>query len=145
MSDKKIVVKVRAIITHQEKLLVVQHSRTNFTALPGGHLEYGEDLKECLSREIVEELGVKPEIGKLSYVNMFIEKKDNRHYLEFFFEVTNGEDFLNIEQNTRTHAHEIVKMFWASPNDDLGILPKKLAEDFKAGKMLDGEVKYIRD
>ena len=145
MSDKKIVVKVRAIITHQEKLLVVQHSRTNFTALPGGHLEYGEDLKECLSREIVEELGVKPEIGKLSYVNMFIEEKDNRHYLEFFFEVTNGEDYLDIEKLPRTHASELTRTVWVSPTDDIDILPRGLAKDFKNGEMLGGEVKYIKD
>jgi A/G-specific adenine glycosylase len=32
---------------------------------PGGKLEEGEDLPTCLKREIVEELGVKIEVGKL--------------------------------------------------------------------------------
>jgi len=143
-TNKKIVIKVRAIITYQDKLLVVQHARTKYVALPGGHLEWGEDLKECLSREIFEELGVKPEIGRLSYVNMFIEK-DGKHYLEFFFEVNNGADYLDINKLAPSHAHELINMVWASPDDNLDILPKELAKDFKDGKMISNEVRYIRD
>ncbi|MEK6827038.1 MAG: NUDIX domain-containing protein [Nanoarchaeota archaeon] len=142
--DKKVLVKVRAIILYEGKLLVVRHSRTKFLALPGGHLEYGEDLKECLSREIIEELGVKPEIGRLFYVNIFTEKNDTQ-YLEFFFEIKNGVDYLDIEKLARSHAHEIDEIFWASPTDDINILPKVLANDFKTGKMFSDEIKYIKD
>jgi ADP-ribose pyrophosphatase YjhB (NUDIX family) len=123
----------------------VQHARTKYVALPGGHLEWGEDLQECLSREIFEELGIKPKIGKLSYVNMFIEEKDNKHYIEFFFEVLNGEDYLNIEKLASSHSHELINIVWASPTDNLDILPKELAKDFKEGKMISSEVRYIKD
>jgi len=143
--DKKIVIKVRAIILHEGKLLGVRHPHdTSFVALPGGHLEWGEDLKECLSREIIEELGAKPDIGKLLYVNTFTQI-DNKQYVEFFFEIKNGEDYLNTEKIIRSHAHEIADIVWVNPTDNIRILPKSLAEDFKAGKTVSDEVKYIKD
>ena len=71
--DKKIVVRARAVILHEDKLLVVKHSpEDTFVALPGGHLEWKEDIKGCLKREMLEELGVAPEIGRLLYINNFI-------------------------------------------------------------------------
>jgi 8-oxo-dGTP pyrophosphatase MutT (NUDIX family) len=58
------------VILHEDKLLVVKHSpEDTFVALPGGHLEWSEDIKECLKREMIEELGVAPEIGRLLYIN----------------------------------------------------------------------------
>ena len=142
---KKIVIKVRAIILHEGKLLAVRHPHdTSFAALPGGHLEWGEDIKECLSREIIEELGVKPEIGKLFYMNNFTQT-DGKQYIEFFFEVKNGKDYLNTEKLTRSHAHEIAEIVWVNPTDNIRVLPKSFGEDFKAGKMISDEVRYIYD
>ena len=143
--EKKIMIKVRAIILHEGKLLVVRHSHdTSFAALPGGHLEWREDVKECLFREMVEELGVKPEIGRLFYISTYTQE-DGKHYIEFFFEVKNGKDYLNTEKLTRSHAFEIAEIVWVSPTDDIRIMPKSLGEDFKAGKIISNEVRYIND
>jgi len=143
--DKKIIIKVRAIILHEGKLLAVRHPHdTSFAALPGGHLEWGEDIKECLSREVVEELGIKPDIGRLFYINTFTQT-DNKQYVEFFFEIKNGVDYLNAEKVIRSHTHEIVEIVWISPTDDIRILPKRLAEDFKVEKIVSDEVRYIKD
>ena len=153
-NNKKIIIKVRAIILHEGKLLVVEHPHDKtFVALPGGHLEYGEDLKECLSREMIEELGVKPDVGRLFYVNVFTQEKTSKedyakkgfHYVEFFFEVKNGMDYLDTGKQVRSHAHEITKVVWVSPTDDIRILPEKLAEDFKAGKVVSDEVRYYKE
>ncbi len=141
--NKKIVIKCRAVIMHEGKLLVVTHPHdTSFAALPGGHLEWGEDIKECLSREIIEELGVKPEIGTLLYINNFTQT-DGKQYIEFFFEVKNGNQYTDIQKVIPTHAHEIAKVNWVSPEEDIRILPEKLGEDFKNGKMLSREIRYI--
>lgn len=143
--EKKTIIKVRAIIFNEDKMLAVRHPHdTSFAAFPGGKLEYGEDLKECLAREIVEELGVMPEIGRLLYVNTYTQT-DNKHYLEFFFEIKNGADYLNTEKLTRSHAHEIAEIIWVSPNDNIRILPTSLGEDFKMGKVISNEVRYIKD
>ena len=143
--EKKIIIKVRAVILYEGQLLVVKHPHdTSFAALPGGHLEWGEDLKECLQREIIEELGIKPEIGRLFYVNTFTQT-DNKHYVEFFFEVVNGKDYLDTEKLIRSHAHEITEIIWISPNDNIRILPKILAEDFRKGKVISDEVRYYKE
>ena len=142
--DKRIIIKVRAIILHNGKLLLVKHPHdTSFAAFPGGHLEYGEEVKECLEREIVEELGVKPEIGRLFYINTYMQS-DKKQYIEFFFEVKNGIDYLNTEKLTRSHAHEIAEIIWVSSTDDIRILPKSIADDFKAGKMVSDELRYTK-
>ncbi len=138
----KIFVRVRGIIIHKGKLLGVKHPHDiSFCALPGGHMEWGEDIKECLSRELVEELGVVPEIGRLLYINNFVG--DINQFVEFFFEITNSQDYLNIEHLLKTHAHEIAEVCWLEPTSTTPIKPNRLWEDLKKGEILSDQVKYI--
>src|SRR3989338_2089583 len=111
MENKKIVINCRAIIIYEGKLLVVKHPHnTSFAALPGGHLEWKEDIKEGLRREIIEELGIVPEIGRLLYVNNFLDGK-RKQSIEFFFEIINSHDFKDVKCNERTPKDEICEMF----------------------------------
>lgn len=142
MDNKNILIKVRGVIIHDNKLLIVKHKQSQFMALPGGHLEYGEDVVTCLKRELVEELGVLPEIGRLLYINTF---KVNNQYVEFFFEIKNGEKYLNIDGLERTHAHELAEILWISPDSDIDILPKQFNEDFKNNKIFERETKFINE
>lgn len=143
--EKKFIIRCRGVILHEGKLLVVRHrADASFTALPGGHLEWGEDVRECLTREIIEELGVEPQIGRLLYVNTFVDS-NNKQPIEFFFEVLNGAEYVNSEQLERSHAHELAEILWASPDNDLGILPQRLAEDFKNGVIIAEETRYIKN
>ncbi len=144
MEDKKIVIKIRGIILHEGKLLVVRHTiEKSFVALAGGHLEWGEDIKECLSREMIEKLGAKPEIGRLFYINNYTQS-DGKQYIEFFFEIKNGIDYLDTEKLSRSHSHEIAEVLWVSPTDDIRILPKTLADDFKSGNIVSDQVRFIK-
>ena len=52
-------------------------------ALPGGHLEYGESLLECVTRELKEELDIEGEELELMTT---VENIDERgHYLHMSF------------------------------------------------------------
>ena len=65
--------------------------------------------------------------------------------MEFFFEVKNGKDYLDTEKLFRSHAHEIAEIYWASPNDDIKILPQNFAEDFKQQKFDFNETRFLKD
>ena len=143
--NKKILIKVRAIILYEGKLLLVKHPQdTSYAALPGGHLKWGEDVKECLARELIEELGVEPKIGRLLYINTF-QHINNNQYVEFFFEINNGADYFNTDKHPDFSADELAEIIWVSPTDDIRILPKSLAADFRSGKIIFNEVRYIKD
>ena len=144
MDNKNIIIKVRGVIIHDNKLLIVKHKESQFMALPGGHLEYGEDVITCLKRELVEELGVLPEIGRLLYISTFMDNKKGE-YIEFFFEVKNGGKYLDIDGLERTHAHELAEIMWISSSDNISILPKQFDEDFKNNKIFEGETKFINE
>ena len=139
---KEFVIRCRAIIVYDGKLLVVKHSENDkHFALPGGRLELGEDIKDCMGRELVEELGIKPEIGKLLYVHNFLDGK--KHSVEFFFEIKNGADYLKIGDVERTHAYEICEMLWIGATHDLHLLPAQVFQDFKTDQ-IPGATKFIR-
>ncbi len=141
----KFIIRCRAIIIHDEKLLVVRHHKdSDYVALPGGHLEQGEDVKECIRREIIEELGIEPEIDRLLYIHTFQNKNDeNKLELEFFFEVKNGEKYLDCKNLSGSHTFEISEIFWTGINDKVKILPEKIGENFKSRKLFSDEVRYI--
>ena len=142
-NDKKLDITCRAVILYEGKLLLVRHPHdTSFAALPGGHLEYGEGLKECQKREVMEELGIEPDMGRLLYVNNFTQG-DIRQSVEFFFEIKNSAQYAETKKLTGTHTHELAELVWASPDDDIKILPKKLEIDFKRRDILFDEPRFI--
>lgn len=141
--NKKIVVRSRGIIIHDGNLLVVKHSvNTDFYALPGGHLEWGEKVQDSIKREITEELGVKPQIGRLLYVNNFIDT-DQTQSVEFFFEIVNSADYLDVENLGGTHKHEIVEICWIKKNDTRKVLPSKIQKDLNDGTILSDIVRFL--
>jgi len=58
-----------AVIEKDGKILIAQRSETSkchagFWEFPGGKVEAGETLQECLKRELYEELSIHAEIGE---------------------------------------------------------------------------------
>ena len=109
--SKNFIIRCRAIILHEDKLLVVRHTGQDFYALPGGKLEFGETMPECIIREITEELGIEPQVGRLLFTNNYIEKNGDQS-IEFFFEVTNGEDYKDEKNLKGTHSFEFNDIFF---------------------------------
>jgi ADP-ribose pyrophosphatase YjhB (NUDIX family) len=114
-------IRVRGLIWHNDKLMMVKHKAKDFYCLAGGHVENNEDLRTAMARELEEELGVKAIVGKLSCVQeLFYE---GGHSLEFFFQIENGADFMTINKHA-SHAYELENAVWIDPEDEnVTILP----------------------
>ena len=85
----------RAILIKNGALLVNQNhnSKTgeSYVALPGGHVDAGENCLGALKREIEEELAARCEVGELVFVSENIyagrrKSESHRHELTLFFE-----------------------------------------------------------
>jgi ADP-ribose pyrophosphatase YjhB (NUDIX family) len=108
-------VTVRGVVLHKDKLLCVRlkaykdHLKrdNSYWCLPGGGLDEGEALIAGIGREMLEETGVKPVVGNLLYVQQFAHGE--KDYLEFFFHITNSEDYLNIDLSKTTHGLEEIE------------------------------------
>lgn len=141
--DKKFVIRCRALIIYEGKLLVVKHTpESMFYALPGGHLEWGEGIKECMSREIEEELGIKAELGRLFYVNTFMDS--DVQSIEFFFEVKNSKDYADLKKLAGTHSSEIREFRWLGNGDNASVLPPGINEALKNGTLESDTVQFIK-
>ena len=128
-------ISVRGIALHDGKLLCVknkvgknsQEPIIKFWCLPGGGLEEGEALLDGITREMVEETGVKPRIGNLLYIQQFVF--NDKEYLEFFFHITNGSDYTSIDLANTTHGlKEIEEIGFIDPSK-VPILPKFLGTE----------------
>lgn len=123
---------VRGVIVHDNKLLCVKLKGYNgalpgdYWCLPGGTVDEGESLIPALQRELQEELATDASVGKLLYINQF-QLNDTDH-LEFFFEITNVEDFLEIDLSKATHAAEEVAEISFIETTSNHILPAMLTK-----------------
>jgi 8-oxo-dGTP pyrophosphatase MutT (NUDIX family) len=126
--------KVRGIAILNGKLLCLRNKarpgknpgRNEFWCLPGGNVENKEALITAFKREIVEELGIEPVVGRLIYVHQFLDKKNHKEVTEFFFHIENAEDYSHIDLATTTHGHlEIEEVDYVDPKTTV-ILPEFL-------------------
>lgn len=59
---------------HNEILVSDEYIRDGYyTKFPGGGLEFGEGTRDCLKRELKEELGIETEIGEHLYTTDFFQ------------------------------------------------------------------------
>jgi len=98
---------VRGIIIKDGKLFAQRLNTRDggardYWCTPGGGLEDGESLHDGLMREMIEETGVAPVIGKLLLIQQY--KDEKREYLEFFFHIKNADDYINIDHNVTSHG-----------------------------------------
>lgn len=127
---------------HDGKLFAVKHRPDdNFVALPGGRLEFGENPKDGLVRELYEEFLITAEIGELVYVNNFVT--DTTHSVEFIFRVVNAQDFINADTVHSSHGFEIFQTLWLDTNTNETLLPSTILTDFREGSIPHGNFKFI--
>ncbi|WP_327097089.1 NUDIX hydrolase [Nocardia vinacea] len=80
----QIQVTARALVTRGEDLLLVSNDgRVWYT--PGGRLQPGESLHDCIRREVHEETGLHVTAGELVHVFEYWEAEHHRHKVECYF------------------------------------------------------------
>jgi len=130
MQERRIA--VRGIIYKDGKLLsqrlkAYRRNNRNFWCTPGGGLDIGESIEEGLRREMIEETGIDPKIGRLLFVQQFSED-GKKEQMEFFFLIENPEDYEAIDLTTTTHGElEIEHVEFIDPKSEV-ILPAFLQE-----------------
>lgn len=123
---------VRAIAFKDGKLLANKFlqedgSESSFWGTPGGGLNPHESLIDGLRREMIEETGIIPKIGRLLFVQQFSEaSKHNKESLEFFFLLENPHDYQTIDLGSTSHgALEHTRTKFVDPKQE-NVLPKFL-------------------
>lgn len=121
-------INVRGII-YQDGKVFAQQLKNNehdyeFWCTPGGGLDDGEDLAAGLHREMIEETGIAPKIGRLLFVQQY--REDDREFLEFFFHIENADDYKTIDLSSTSHGDiEIEHCEFIDPTQQ-NILPASL-------------------
>lgn len=141
-------VSVRGIIFKDGKLLCVRHrendgtSKNNY-ATPGGGLEENEALIDGIQREMIEETGIAPKVGKLLFIQQF-----NSPYgfetLDFFFHIENPEAYEAIDLTKTTHGEkELAEIKFIDPKTE-PLLPTFLTKlDLAHHIAVDGPVMVV--
>lgn len=85
----KLRVRVCGILLQEKKMLLVRHKNIagiyNLWSPPGGGVDYGEKIIDCLMREFYEETGLEIKPGRFLFMHEFLQEP--LHALELFFEV----------------------------------------------------------
>jgi len=107
-------VAVRGIIFKDGKLLcqkltAYRRNDRDFWCTPGGGLDMGELLEDGLKRELIEETGIEPKIGRLLFMQQFTED-GKKEQMEFFFLIENPEDYEVIDLAATSHGVEEVEL-----------------------------------
>jgi len=99
----KIKLRVAALITNNNKLLMVKHKKAgkSYWLLPGGGVKAGEGLKEALERECKEELNLEIKTDYLAFAVESIFKKKNHIIQIVFVSFSENYDSISIGKDRR--------------------------------------------
>lgn len=105
-------VKVRWVIIDNSKVFLCRLSTGWFYCLPWWTLEKWETLEECLEREFIEELWVKPIIWDVIYTQQFFSKNKETTWIDFWYKINNPDDYKNIDLSKTTHWFELSEVWF---------------------------------
>lgn len=123
-----------AFLHHGGKVLVAQRAFTKkfmpgIYELPGGHIEFGEEVHKGLAREIDEELGIDIIVGRPYHVFTYVSADGSKHSIEIMFLAT----LANPKQKISLRPEELAGYEWIGP-DQLEKYLKENPEEKKAAE-----------
>lgn len=115
---------VRGLIYKDGKLFgqKLHNSNGDWWCTPGGGIDPMEPLHDALTREMIEETGIKPTIGRLVLVQQFATQGNTSHgedeQLEFFFLIENTDDYEIIDLENTSHGKlEVAEFGFIDPTE----------------------------
>ena len=87
--DIKFKVRVSAVLTFNNKILVNKYSENSY-CLPGGYIELGETSLDAIKREIKEELNLDIKVNRFMGIgeNFFTNLKNEKtHGIDFYYKI----------------------------------------------------------
>ncbi len=101
----------RAFILLKNKLLLCKQRvpKRDFWTLPGGSVQIGETLSECVSREIYEEIGLELEANQILFIRELIAYP--RHRIEFYFSIKELNDVRLLDSISPHNEVEDLRFF----------------------------------
>ena len=115
---------VRGLIYKDGKLFgqKLHNSSGDWWCTPGGGVEPMESLHDALTREMIEETGIKPDIGRLVLIQQFATNGNTSHgedeQLEFFFLLENADGYDVIDLEKTTHGKlEVAEYGFVDPTE----------------------------
>jgi 8-oxo-dGTP pyrophosphatase MutT (NUDIX family) len=123
--DPIAIIKIRAVIIHNGKIFLWKLANpAGFYCLPGGTLEKNESARECLARELFEELGVHAKIWPLVYTQEMLRQNETK--FDFWYWIENPEDFTDINLSLASHGFEHSEVEFYDPAELDMVRPSKL-------------------
>jgi mutator protein MutT len=88
----RLIVRPTGVLIEDKKILIVKQevTETRNWSLPGGKLEFGETIEQCLIREIKEETGLDISVKELLYVTDRFYRNTHIVHLLFLVEKISG-------------------------------------------------------
>ncbi|OGK66630.1 hypothetical protein A2313_04975 [Candidatus Roizmanbacteria bacterium RIFOXYB2_FULL_41_10] len=115
----RIISSVKALIKHKNKylFLYLTLSKKSGWSLPGGQIEYGEEPKQALLREVKEETGLRITINRSIGLWWFYTQKDQHQVICHTYLCEANTDKIDLTHNP---ANEPITDFkWFIPKDIL--------------------------
>lgn len=142
----------KAVIIENEKVLLTKNKDDFgfFYLFPGGGQDLGEQLKDAVKRECLEELGEKVEVNELVYVREYIGKNhefakwdSEIHQVEFYFKCSLALEQSTFLNGTNPDSNQVgVEWIEIKKLDEIRLYPKALSKMIKQN---DSIICYLGD
>lgn len=132
----------KAVIVRDGRVLLTKNEDAQgyFYLFPGGGQEKGEELKDAVVRECIEEIGVEVAVRDLLFVREYIGKNHqfaewdhHIHQVEFYF-ACSVDDNAQFANGTNPDDHQVgVEWVWIADLGDIRVYPHALVEKLQSG------------
>ena len=123
--ENTIVVAVKGIIVHNNKVLIVQRSEDDEVGAGtwecvGGKIDYGENLEDALIREVKEEVNITITVDKLLYATTF-KTSEHRQVVILTYSCTACDDMVVLSNEHKNYL-------WANKEQMMNLLSKPIVD-----------------